>query len=123
MVLIIPAGCAGKKNMEAATRVAEDFMDSYFTCQYDHASELCSPEMRKLIEEANELYKAQGEGIREEMSRLSENVKHSISGVKTETDDTITFQVKISLPDSTGEHDSYMTLAKSGEDWKVVALH
>lgn len=123
VLVFVLASCTGNK-VEQATTVVTDFVNSYFKTDYDKAATLCSDDLKKEIIESKEIFMSQPDGVRKELRNISEKVIPTITHVNSENRDSIIFTIALEIPDSTDTlpDTTLATVAKDGDQWKVVSV-
>jgi hypothetical protein len=119
-LMLMVSGC--NNNTKEAAAVAADFLNSYFSTDYQGAASCCTEEMSKTLMEAVEEYYNMEEDAKEEVKDISSNVKTHIKSVESVDKETIIVKYDMTLPEEEKPIESTLTLKKEEEGWRISQI-
>ncbi len=117
-VSLILSGCG--KNVKEATIVATDFLNAYFSTDYDRASTLCCDTIQNRINIAHDHYNALTENVQKELVSIAKNTAVEITDIDDSSKNAIVFSYKVEIPENEAITNHSITVSKIEEQWKVT---
>ncbi|MFA6677556.1 MAG: hypothetical protein WCS34_08225 [Bacteroidales bacterium] len=128
IVILVSAACAGlllvscNDNRTKASDVSLDFLNAYFSTDYNKAASFCDDSLSSKLLEACQNFENLDSTIKADIISSSKNIKFSINSSKKINDSLMEVSYQAEITSDTAPIESKMILKKSDETWKITEL-
>lgn len=116
--LLMTAACSNAT--KEATSVANDFLSSYFSTDYQTAAGCCTEELGEALMEAVKEYYEMEENIQKDVVDISSQVVTTITSVEAIAKDSVIVRYEIDMPEPDPTLHSTLTITNTDGTWRVA---
>lgn len=120
LAVVMVASCSD--GTKEATSVANDFLNAYFSTDYQGAAACCTEELSKTLMEAVEDYYNMEEETKEEVKDISTSISTKIKSTEALDKETVLVVYEINMPETPQPIENHLTLKKIEDGWRVSEL-
>ena len=128
IVILVSAACAGlllvscNDNRTKASDVSLDFLNAYFSTDYNKAASFCDDSLSAKLLEGCKDFESLDSTVKADIISSSKNIKYTVNASNKINNNLIevSYQTKISVDMAPIE--SKMVLKKSDDTWKIIQL-
>lgn len=121
MLVIALAESCSNGTKEAAS-VASDFLNAYFSTDYQGAAACCTEDLSKTLMEAVEDFYNMEDDTKEEVKDISSNISTHIKSAEPLDKETVLVIYEITMPETTQTVENKLTIKKVDDLWRVSEL-
>jgi hypothetical protein len=110
------------KSVEEATKVAYDFLESYFSINYSKAAEYCSSPIQKTLLDNQEEVDEMPDEVKGELVKMLQGAKIVFEEAEKKADGSVVFKYQIDLTNDQKPIKGSLTVSKIDDVWRVSKL-
>lgn len=118
---LLLGGCTDKT--EAAKEVAEQFLEAYFSTDYQKAATYCSEDLSAIINTLSDDFFSLDTNVQQAVVKVSEQLDITLKNVTEEARNVVLIGYEILSPESPVANTGYLRLNRIEKRWVITSLN